>query len=1556
MAFKKIALAFLPLLILYSFAFQLVQASPPGISVGAWTGTSQSSYQSYYWGYTSAYSSGSSQSTWSESVYTINSAYSGGGDMNGHTIIWNWGDNSESSIYINSGSLCSPSIGITSSCLYDWSTASNSGGFQINGVDYGVGSGEICNYPYTTQGSANGYANTAFSSSDSNCNSGSNLEFAMYHEYSATGIYTVSVSDSNYCGSGCKSSGSTRIAIITPPSVSTPSISTSALDYGSSSGESITSSFNCGSSTICANDYIIDSSSTLYSASNVNSPSSYTATRSSTSATGGYLVAGFIENPITNSYIESSQASFTIFPALSSPTLSVSGTAASVPTSLTISVPIQSAGGSNEFSPQATINWGDSSQTIINSGSSQWSVSGGDYVATIRHSYSSGSYTITANLESANYVNYGSQYGSTSSASQGITISPYVNPAVSTSIPNSNACVSGIWSSKSGSYTFTTTEGSFPTSSMVISWGDGSFSPPISLSGSSQTISESHTYSSGSYTINVNIYDTNGREGSSTPVSLNVNSFQPPQVGGLQPTSATATQQVQFSASVTGGTCPLANINWNWGDGTSNNAGASGGTNYYTHAYQITQGQTTESPAPTLTVQVSDNSGDISTASSPITVSYTYPVIGAITPTTVYASGSQYGADYSNPFSVSLSDGTNQISSISWNWGDNTAPTSNSASTGVNTASHAYSSSGTYPLSVQVTDTSNLYSTATQDISVSPYPMFTVSAISNDSIIYQGVNEIFNITTTQASGGFPLSKITWNWGDNSTPSVFNSPSYGLNSAGHTYVSAGIYTVSVFITDSNGAGTTTSEIITVSAYNPPLLSNFSVSNYTNATTGITAGLPSAYSINLTQGNYTVENMTFEWGDGTPNTFLNSTTSPAIVVNGTDSISHVYGSAGNYTLTIFATDELGHSGTVHLPILVNSYQMPIIQSFSPNASIVNQTQNYNISYLEGSIPLQNLTLDFNGANVTNQISQAGGTRTVPYSMPQAGDVPVTATLCDALANCTQDTYTIYNQILPLITAFFNESYNGYNYNKINTSIVINLTEGSNPIANLTLYFGDGNTQFVNLNNASSVSLVLNNTYSTGTFSPYFVVYDSNGNAETSSNLITPISNYVLGYVTSISPTSVYDVISDSFLFNLTQGSFSMQNITVDWQDGTANTSEAVPANATNITIRHVYPFSTNASYNVIAKACDVNFCTAFGQIINTSYVLPIINSVSPTSAYETVPTNFTFNITQGTFALSTIEVIWGDNSTTLVPINSNSPILNHTYNSTGTYELNAYSSDINGQSSEQFTQIIIVLPYVYPQVSSLSPTSVIAGENVTYNFTATQGTFPISNLSINWGDGQIYTYNNISNGTNSINFLYTENGNFTAIETIYDTRGLTPSQPSSTIIAVSPAPYSFTTPSPIANYTITNQSRPLNLIFSLNYTGNATLSTTFITQQDNLINNYICTQSISPNPSQTSINPANITLSLLCSINPDAISLAPQTLYLTTYAENTAGVFQSITEQININTTISLPQIPTPFNQNETVSTPFPVQPFIPLDLVAIIPIIGILILFILIWFR
>ena len=1510
-------------------------------------------YQNHYWSYDSAYKSSSSSSTWSAEVDTGNSAYSPSGSLNEH-FVWYWGDGTTSELGI--------STGVTALNSY-------SGTVGINDVSYSVSSGQLTNYPYTQQGAVSGGSssctsnmNDAATAFSSYTNGNGNVVFQMYHTYSATGIYSVYID--GVC-SQSYTSPTISIAIINPPSVSTPSLGTTELDYGSSSSEPITITYNCGSNTICANNYMSISGGfgNLYTASNQNSPQTITEYESSTSSTGTYYPSGEIYNPITGSNVQGSDSQFQIFPAIGTPTLNAQSNAVggtivnTIPMVFTITVNNQGEG-----SPQATINWGDgSSNTVINAGSSTWTSSGSNYVATITHNY--GSYTGSANIqvsmESNVYVNIASIYGTTSSNSESITVNPYVYPQISITPPTSIVCgVNGIYTSKSGNYVFSLTEGSEPLSSLSINWGGGNGNTAPSLSGTgSQQVTVSNTYSnSGSPTIIATIYDNQGKSASSSK-TISVSQFQNPSVGTPSPTTAIATQSQTYSTTVGAGTCPLNQITWNWHglSGTSNTASAFSGTNSYAHTYQISQGTT--STSYNLNVEVSDNAGDTSSASQSIGVSYVYPSISAVTPTTIFANGNQYGADYSNIFSTSLSAGTNALNQITWNWGDGTANTVNGATLGSNTASHAYASSGTYTLGLTVSDTANYYNTASDSITVNPYPIFTLSAISNASIIYQGVLSSYNITITQASGGFALSKILWNFGDNTSTTSISNPQYGLNNITHTYASAGTYTITATVYDVNNAKQSQTDTITVTPYSPPSLTNFSITNYPNInpTNVTTVGLSSLYSIYLGQGNETVENITFNWGDGTANTFLNATTSPAMVVGGYDNVTHTYASSGNYSLTITATDALGFSSVFSYSVDVYPYSNPDIISFFPTVAIVNQTTDYNITLSEGSVYLSNVTVNFDGTNVTQNTSQNGGILSIPYSMSAVGSLPVSITACDILSNCTTNNYHVYNQLLPIITAFYNESYNGNNYNKINTSFILNITTGSNALSNLTMYFGDGNTQFVNLNNnTGSVSLQLNNTYSSGTYTAYFIVYDNKGNAEQSSSLIVTISNYQYGYVTNITPQSVYDVIPDTFTFNLTQGSFPIQTISVNWADGSANTNSSVPANATSINLTHSYPFALNQSYDVIATVCDTNFCTAFGKNITTTYVIPVINSVSPTSAYETVPTNFTFNITQGTFALQNINVVWGDNSTSFPTITNDTPILNHTYDSAGTYTLTAYAGDINGQNSNPFTQSIIVNPYVYPYVSSMTPRSVIAGENINYSITAQQGTFPISNITINWGNGQIIPYYNITNGTNIINFLYTANGNFTAIETIYDNRGI--SSQNSTIIKVSPAPYTFTTSNPIVNYTITNVSEPKNIIFSLNYTGNATLITNFTAQQDNFINNFICSQSVSPNPTVNSTNPTNITLSVLCSINPNAISLAPQTLYITTYADNTAGNIESITEQINVNTTISLPQIPTPFNQNLTVSTPYPVNPYSPIDITAVLLVVIVIIGFIFIWFR
>ncbi|MHB1764762.1 MAG: beta strand repeat-containing protein [Gammaproteobacteria bacterium] len=1456
-------------------------------------------YSNYYWGYAHTSNSSNSLSTtngWSTEINLVSSITSC--SLTSDSIETNWNDSTS-----------------------NYGNFSASGVF-INGINIPfLTTGNGCGFPYQTVANSSTYPSaqpeTAFYTGGTNGGS-TGFSLNLFHTFTNVGTYTISASD-NY-----GSSNLLNVEITNPPS--NPSISDtnaiSAMDLGSTI--TLKTIGNCGGgSALCGQQSIINSGNTqTYATSSSLTPASGSQLTYNFNPTqaGVYSFKGAIYDPVAQATVQStSTVTDIVYPDISTPTLSINPSSGSqfytnVPVQMTITVPSQTVGGNTESPAYATINWGDGAiQSNV-----QMSLNGGYYTYTTNHTYSlTGSETIQVSLQSSIYQTTGSSYGSTNSTQQVINIQPYVLPSVAISLPTNNICAQqGIYSSYPATYGFSLTAGSFPITTFSINWGDTQIT---TINNPSSGIQQVHTYSSsGSYTIIATATDSQGHS-SSSQTTLVVNQFLNPAISSsITPSAVTATQSNSYSISVTQGTCPLNQIIWSWGDASSNtDLNAVQGVNSAPHIYQIPQGQTTKNY--NIQVSLSDTAGNIVQKNDVITVNYTYPTISAVSPSTVYNTPSQ--STYSNIFNATISGGNNTVSfsNIQWNFGDNSPN-----QTGLNIP-HQYANTGTYNITITAMDNAGYYTVNSTQINVVSYPNASVNAFTLPTA-YQGITQNYAINITEAPSGYAISSIIWSWGDNST-TIQTNPNYGNMTSAHSYAQAGTYTILVRVIDVNNVQESNSTSITVNPYVPPLITNYSegILSYVNPSNSTIATLNNTYNISITAGSYNVTEVQYSWGNGL---MTNLTENIGAGNMSNISQSFAYSAYGSYTIIITATDSNGLSATLSEQVSVLPYTNPKIIGFTPVNVIVNETTNYTATFQEGSVPLNYTTIDFNGVNKTvnttqiNGLSPNGGSVTVPFLFNNSVVTPVNVSISDIFGNSTNQIFNVNVQSLPLITAFYNDSFNSGNlYTAINTTFTINMTAGTNSISNLTFNFGDGNSQFVNLSGYTSpISISINHTYAQGTYTANFTVYDSANNSELSYNDIVTITAYKSPEVINITPINVYDVVSNNYTFNISAGYFNTSNVTVNWGDNSSNTTIQDPSNVNLVYANHTYPFAINSTYTITATACDVNnFCLTNSKNITATYGIPIINSISPTTVYSGIVNNFTFNITQGTFNVSSMNIFWGDNNISQPTISNTSPVENHTYASAGTYTLQAFVIDTNQQSSNQFSTTITVTPYVMPTVSKLTPVSVTSGINQTYTFTVTQGILPLGNLTINWGNGDTLNYS-VVNGSNSLAFNYTQNGTFTAVETICDTGGICTQN--NTLIQSTQYPWNFTTPESIINYTITNNSTPVVIQLS----ENDILPINYSIQALNVVPDYSCSVQISP----TGL------FSVLCSINPNVVNLNPQTAYYSITAEDTDGVINTITERVNIVSAIQPAPLSFPYNVNQSVTPPSPVyKPFQPI---------------------
>jgi len=398
-----------------------------------------------------------------------------------------------------------------------------------------------------------------------------------------------------------------------------------------------------------------------------------------------------------------------------------------------------------------------------------------------------------------------------------------------------------------------------------FSWGDGTTGTWTGWVSSGSTASASHSWSSpGTYYVMAKAQDIHGAD-SAVSSSLTVAiSNRPPNTPSTPsgPTSGYTGTSYTYSTSATDPDGNQVRYYFNWGDGTGTWTGwvSSGSTvgashswsslgTYYVKAYAQDYYGAVSGWSSSLTVAISNRPPNTPSKPSGPTSGYT-------------------GTSYT--YSTSATDPDGDQVKYCFDWGDGTTKTwTGFVSSGVSaSASHSWSSPGTYYVKAKAQDYYGAESGYSSSLTVavvisSNNEPNTPNRPSGETLGYVGpsYSYSYSTSTTDPDGD---SVRYWLWWDDDTGNWTNWVSSGSSaSASHSWSSPGTYYVRAQAQDIHGAYSSLSSSLNVTIVNR--LPN--TPSTPSGPTSVCTGTSYTYSTRTTDPDTNQTRYYFDWGDGT-----------------------------------------------------------------------------------------------------------------------------------------------------------------------------------------------------------------------------------------------------------------------------------------------------------------------------------------------------------------------------------------------------------------------------------------------------------------------------------------------------------------------------------------------------------------------------------------------------------------------------------------------------------------------------------------------------------------
>ncbi len=920
-------------------------------------------------------------------------------------------------------------------------------------------------------------------------------------------------------------------------------------------------------------------------------------------------------------------------------------------------------------------NWGDGSATTTVTGASPQAPT---------HAYDvPGTYTISVSATDATGV------AGMSSASVSVTdVAPTVTIGA-LPVP-AYAGVSATFKASATSPSNAATAAGF---TYAFAWGDGTAATTVAATaGNGSGVTATHAYASaGTYTLTVTATDTYGSLGT-RQATVTVYS-QVPSVGiSLSPTTVAVESTLTATVTATApyapdGAAGFAYV-YVWGDGTSTmTAAGTASPHAATHAYDV---------PGTYTIQVTatDATGVPGTSSATVTVTDVGPTvtIGTI-PVPVYASVSAtFAASATSPSNAATAAGFTYL----FGWGDGTTSTTIAAAagngSGVST-SHTYASTGSFTLTVGVTDKYGTSSTKTATVTVySRQPTVGLSLGSATIPVASPLQATGTATAPYAPDGTNGFTFVFTWGDGATTTLTGaSPQIPT----HAYDIPGTYGVQLSVTDATGVASTATQVVTVTDAAPTVTIG-------TIPEPVHSGIASTFTASATSlsSSATLAGFTyvFNWGDSTGNTTVAATPS-----NGTVSTPHTYTipgtSAVTYTLTVTVTDKYNGVTSQTASVIVYQPKPAVSLSESPTSLPVGATETATITasspYPGDAASGFTAVIAWGDGNSSTVMGASPLVATHVYDTPGTQNVLVTLTDSTGVPATTTGVVTV-TEVVPTVT-----------FGTIPSPIVAATTvatfsaSATSPSLSATqagftyvFNWGDGTTITTIAPTASNGTVSANHLFANpGTFQVSVSATDrfgGTGSKTTSVTVLDPTPTVAFGastYSGSAGSPIQFTTIAGTPVTAESNAAFTWSYV---WGDGKTETDTGT----TPFHVSHTY--DVGGTYTAVVTATDRSGTTsapAMATVVVGNVAPVIVKFLHPNGLFGS-PITLSVTVTDASMAdtAAGFEIVWdfGDGTPTKSGMNLDS--VSHTYAVPGTYMVTVTAIDENSLQSSETAPVI------------------------------------------------------------------------------------------------------------------------------------------------------------------------------------------------------------------------------------------------------------------------